>query len=298
MAENKPRLLITGGSGFLGTHLIPIATRQWEVHNVVHQNDAAYEAAVAHKVNLNDFYNTLQTIRLLKPDFVLHMAANANANHCQTFPWSGWKINVEASAILAKVCAQEKIGFAFASTDLVFDGEQGNYKEEDTTNPISKYGMQKEEAEKLILQHHPSAAIIRLPLMFGSPAIAKQNFLAEMISKLTRREKVNLFTDEYRSVCGANSVAKGIVKLMSEVQGIIHLGGSQRLSRYEFGMMAAKIFGLDTSLIVGCKQSEVRMAAPRPKDVSLNSDKAIYLGFRPLSSEEELMLIANAGTLN
>ncbi len=298
MPTIKPRLLLTGGSGFLGHHLIPLALQKYEVHYVVNKTYCSFENAVAHNINLNDYYTTAQHINLLKPDYILHLAAAANANYCEVFPWNSWKTNVEATAHLAKISAHENIPFAFTSTDLIFDGTQGNYTEEDVPNPLNKYGAQKWEAEKLIHQYNPDATIFRLPLMFGKAYTDKANYLTDFISKLQKGEKANLFTDEYRSVCGASSVAQGILKLLNTAKGTYHLGGTEKLSRYEFGMMAAKIFGCDTSLIHACKQQDVSMAAPRPKDVSLNSSKAIYLGFRPLSSEEELRLIANVSTLN
>ena len=298
MPAIKPRLLLTGGSGFLGHHLIPLALQKFKVHYVVHKTYCSIENAVPHNINLNDYYATAQYINLLKPDYILHLAASPDANYCEVFPWNSWKINVEASMHLAKIAALENIPFAFTSTDLIFDGTQGNYTEEDTPNPVSKYGAQKWEAEKLIHQQNPDAAIFRLPLMFGKAYTAKVNYLTDLVAKLKKGEKVNLFTDEYRSVCGANSVAHGILKLLGKAKGTYHMGGPERLSRYEFGMMVVKIFGCDPALIHACKQEDVKMAAPRPKDVSLNSSKAIYLGFRPLGSEEELRLIANATSLN
>ena len=298
MSTIKPRLLLTGGSGFLGHHFIPLALQKFEVHYVVHKTYCSIENAIPHTINLNDYFATEQYINLLKPDYILHLAALSDANYCEAFPWNSWKINVEASMHLAKIAAKENIPFAFTSTDLIFDGTQGNYTEQDAPNPLSKYGAQKWEAEKLIHLHNPDATIFRLPLMFGKAYTSKVNYLTDFISKLQKGEKVNLFTDEYRSVCGANSVAQGILKLLGKTKGTYHLGGPERLSRYDFGMLVVKVFGCDPALIHACKQEDVKMAAPRPKDVSLNSSKAIYLGFRTLGSEEELRLIANVSTLN
>jgi dTDP-4-dehydrorhamnose reductase len=299
MAFTKPRLFLTGGSGFLGHHLIQHAFNTFEVHYVVNNNYCTIQNAIPHKINLNNYHSTVQHISLLKPDFIVHLAAVADANYCQLFPWNSWKINVEATVNLAKIANEENIPFAFTSTDLVFDGTQGNYSEEDTPNPVNKYGLQKLEAENLIRKFNPNAAVFRLPLMFGKSYTQKQNYLTDLIAKLQRNEKVNLFTDEYRSICGANSVAQGILKLITKsAQGTFHLGGTETLSRYEFGILVAKTFCCNQALIHACKQEDFLMAAPRPKDVSLNSSKAIYLGFRPLSSKEELRLIANDDTLN
>jgi dTDP-4-dehydrorhamnose reductase len=180
---------------------------------------------------------------------------------------------------------------------LVFDGTKGSYSETDQPNPINKYGAQKAEAEKMVLSIAQNATIFRLPLMFGH-VHGKQSYLTQMIRSLQSQQEVKLFIDEYRSICGVNSVAKGILSLLDKSNGIIHLGGKERLSRYEFGAIAAKVFGCNTALLKPCRQEDVPMPAPRPKDVSLNSAKGIYLGFRPLGIEEELRFIANESTLN
>lgn len=295
---SKPRLLVTGGSGFVGFHLMKNALKNFEVHYFAHKTFSPIHNVIAHQVSLNYFPSLKQKIQQLKPDFIIHLAADANANHCEVFPWTSWKINVEATKHLAVIAASENIKFCFASTDLVFDGNKGNYSETDPPNPINKYGAQKVEAEKMVLSiANKNATIFRLPLMFGN-IVGKQSYLSQMIHSLKNQQEVKLFTDEYRSICGVNSVAVGMLTLMEKTQGIIHLGGKERLSRFEFGEMAAKVFGCSTALLKPCQQADVTMPAPRPKDVSLNSAKGIYLGFRPLGTEEELRLIAHESTLN
>jgi dTDP-4-dehydrorhamnose reductase len=293
----KPRLLVTGGTGFVGYHLMKNALLQFEVHYIAHTSISPINEVFAHHVSLNDFLTLEQKIKQLRPDYIIHLAADANANHCETFPWSSWKINVEASKHLALIAGAEDIKLCFASSDLVFDGTKGNYKETDVPNPINKYGAQKWEAEKIILSLLAKAVVFRLPLMFGNTE-SKRSHLMQMLQQLRSQQEVKLFTDEYRSICGVNSVTRGMLSLMDKAQGVYHLGGKERMSRYDFGVMAAKIFGCPTHLIKPCLQKNIPMPAPRPKDVSLNSEKAIYLGFRPLGAEEELRLIAHESTLN
>lgn len=289
---SKPRLLITGGSGFLGTHLMPLALQNFEVHYIVHNNISTINNVFAHNVSLNDFDALEQKIRLLKPDFILHLAASSNANYCESFPWLSWKTNVEASKHLALIAASENIKLCFTSTDMVFDGKKGNYDENDLPNPINKYGEQKVEAEQIILSTVKNVVVFRLPLMFGIME-GKDTFFSLMMTALKTQQKTKLFTDEFRSICGVQSVAQGILSLLEKAEGIVHLGGKERISRYDFAMLSAKVFGYDSSVILPCLQSEMKMPAPRPKDASLNSSKGIYLGFEPMKLEEELRLIAH-----
>jgi len=112
------------------------------------------------------------------------------------------------------------------------------------------------------------------------------------IDRLKGGEVATLFTDEYRSICGAKSISEGIFKLLGKTSGVMHIAGKERLSRYDFGMKVVKAFELNPALVKAGSQKEVKNMAPRPADVSLNVSKAIALGFNPGSVDEELKLIA------
>ena len=129
--------------------------------------------------------------------------------------------------------------------------------------------------------------------MFGALEASDKNYFPGFIRNMKEGKSNKLFYDEYRSLCGAKSVAEGILHLCEEVSGIVHLAGAERVSRYDFGIAIAQAFGLDKSLLQSCSQKDVQMAAPRPADVSLNIQKAISLGYAPLGYQEELRHIAN-----
>jgi dTDP-4-dehydrorhamnose reductase len=294
----KKKLLITGASGFLGYHLLPLVQELWEIHAIIHNKEIVSEKIVCHSVSLLDYDALKELFGQVKPDAVLHLAAVSNANTCELKPWQTWKINVEASVNLAKLSAQHNITFALTSTDLVFDGKKGNYTEQDEARPVNRYGKQKLEAEKLCLRYHPKAIIFRLPLMFGVPDASEGNYLKGLLKQYEAGKEISLFEDEYRSVCGAASVARGILELLPVASGIIHLAGADRLSRYDFGMITAEVFGLDSWRMKKCRQADVPMAAPRPRDVSLNSNLAFSYGYKPLLVREELLQLKSESDLS
>ena len=103
-----------------------------------------------------------------------------------------------------------------------------------------------------------------------------------------KKQKLNLFTDEYRTPVSAGTAFSGLLLALENVSGILHLGGGERISRYEFGMLTARIFQKDAAVLIPCRSSEISAIAPRAPDVSLDSRKARALGFSPLPLEEEL----------
>jgi dTDP-4-dehydrorhamnose reductase len=100
-----------------------------------------------------------------------------------------------------------------------------------------------------------------------------------MIQSFNTSVKQKLFTDEFRSPVSASSASQGILLALEKTTGIIHLGGKERISRYDFGVMLAEVGNFDKRLIVPKLQQEIKLTAPRPPDVSLNSLKAFILGY-------------------
>jgi dTDP-4-dehydrorhamnose reductase len=293
----KKKLLITGASGFLGYHLLRTAAKEWEVHGLVHSGSFNYENAVAVKCDIADYISIGNIFDDIEPDAVIHAAALADANFCQNNQELAYSVNVEASKNLAGICSDFQIPFVFTSTDLVFDGKKGMYKEGDGKNPLSIYAEHKAKAEDEIMDIYPESVIFRLSLMFGYAAAGTHNFTQKVIDQIKRGEVVHLFNDEFRSVCGAASISKGILELMRNESGIIHLAGKERLSRFEFGLKVLRAYGLSDECVKECSQKEMVMSAPRPADVSLNISKAQALGFSPLLADEELRMISTQHNL-
>lgn len=287
----KKKLIFTGASGFLGYHLMRVAEEDWEIYGIYNSKDFDCENATHLQCNICNYIELGNMFDDIEPDAVVHTAAISDTSFCEQNAALSYAVNVEATKNLAGICSDFKIPFVFTSTDLVFDGTKGNYSEEDEKNPLMIYGEHKAMAEDEVQKIYPESTIVRLPLMFGEPNASTGNYLQKFISELKNGKRAKLFTDEYRSVCGAKSISEGILQLLNH-SGVFHLAGKEKLSRFEFGTKAAKAFQLNSSLIDICSQKDVKFLALRPADVSLNISKAIKFGFSPLSVERELQLIA------
>lgn len=280
------KLLVTGASGFLGWNLCQHAKSSWQVFGTFNTHSIKTDGFTTIRIDLTNFAELMQLFRNIKPDAVIHLAAASQPNFCEQYPDISYKINVLVTENIASLCEQFKASFVFTSTDLVFDGKFAPYSEKDSVSPICIYGEHKIYAEEKILKCCPGAAICRMPLMFGDPSPYSKGSMLPILQSLENNKPVKLFTDEYRTILGEPSASSGLLHAINNFQGVIHLGGSERLSRYEFGVKLAKYCNLNQGLITGILQKEIIMAAPRPKDVSLNSSLAFSKGYTPFSTIE------------
>lgn len=287
--DPKATLLVTGASGFLGWNLCQQAAQQWRVVGTYGAHPVAIAGVEMRPVDLMDEGAIAALVEAVRPAAVVHLAAQSSPNICQRSPEVSQRVNVDAAALLAKLCADRAIPLIFTSTDLVFDGRRSPYQEDDPVNPINVYGEQKALAEEKILSLYPQAAVCRMPLMFGEAGPVAKSFLQWMLETLRSRQELALFTDEFRTPVSGTAAAQGLLMALQQgVSGRLHLGGPERISRYEFGQCLAEVMDLPRDLIRPCSQASVVSAAPRPADVSLISTKAFGLGYRPQNVLAEL----------
>ncbi|MCT7963759.1 NAD(P)-dependent oxidoreductase [Laspinema sp. D1] len=283
------KLLITGSSGFLGWHLCQMAQAEWEVFGTYSSHEITIPGCQLMPVDLTDFQAIKSLFQEISPDAVIHAAAQSQPNVCQTYPEESYKINVTAASDLAGLCGDAEIPCVFTSTDLVFDGLNPPYAETDAVCPVSRYGEQKVEAEVEMRDRNPQTIVCRMPLMFGEGGPAAQSFLQPMLQTLRSGQELALFTDEFRTPVSGKTASQGLLFALKQNEKLLHLGGKERVSRYSFFEQVIEILEVKQGRIKPCRQQDVKMSAPRPPDVSLDSSKAFSLGYNPLPLRSQLV---------
>ena len=293
------RLLVTGASGFLGWHIIQNAGNQWEIFGIYLNHRVDIPGMTLLRTDITDYPELKKTFLTIMPDAVIHAAAVSDPNACEQAPGQSRKVNTEASIHLAGLCADLDIPCVFISSDLVFDGNNAPYCEDDAPAPVNRYGEQKVLAEFGMRRVFPKAVVCRLPLMFGDPGPMATNFLPHLVRNLKTGNRLKLFIDEFRTPLSGRSAAKGLMLALGNSPPIVHIGGEERISRYDFGCLVADMLGVPRDNITPSRQKDMDMPANRPPDVSLDSRRINAMGFCSGSIRGELEhLIIRSGREN
>lgn len=268
------RLLLTGASGQLGAYLLREGLRRgrpitaWSGHR-----PGELFGCPLRPVDLTDEDAVAAAFREARPDVVIHAAAMAGVADCHRDPARAEVINTRGSARIAELAEQSGARLVHVSTDMVFDGERGGYREEDAVAPLSKYGRTKAEAERVVLAH-PRTVVVRVSLLFGPGVGERRTFFDEQVAALKEGRPLTLFHDEWRTPLSLLAAARGLLDIAeSDVVGLLHMGGPERLSRLDMGRRLAAFLGLDPVGIVSASRLSAPAVEPRPRDLSLDSSK-------------------------
>jgi len=271
-------LLITGGTGSLGSHLVRLAlkTEKWdEVHATYHTLNPNFHKIFWHFTDARN--SILPTLNRIKPTCVIHTMALSSPDECEKRKLDAWQINVKTTNEIITYADNNATRLIYTSTDLVFDGEKGNYSELDKACPVNFYGDTKVEVENDMLEilSAKNYVIARLGLLYGFNLNQRLNFFDSIYNGLRNQTKVKLFEDQYRSFMNLGNAATCLMELTSnDYHGMIHLAGPERLSRFEFGLRLAHHLKLSDATLIRAKMEDLPSLSRRPKDVSLNINLA------------------------
>ncbi len=268
------RVVLTGASGQLGAYLIEALRRGG--HEVIAWSgtDAGDRSGVAlTPVDLTNEEGVKRALEAADPEAILHAAALSSAEGVRREPTLGFAINVDATARLARWCARNERRLLFTSTDLVFSGRSSWNREDDPADSILAYGKTKRLAEPLVTAA-PRGLVARVSLLYGHSRCGRPSFFETTIAKVRRGEVQTLFEDEFRTPLDLTTAAEFLTALLSsETTGVVHVAGTERISRFELIRRSAQALGLDPQLVRSNRRAEVTLVEPRPADVSLDTSR-------------------------
>ena len=269
------KILITGASSLPGYRTtLEALSRGFEVVALYYTHSIPIEDEKLKKVciDISQLENLRRLIIKEKPDIIIHMAAIGDLDLCEKNKALAWKTVVEPSIEIASIVTRINCFLIYLSTDYVFEGERGNYKEYDVPKPINYYGFTKLLGEIAFRSSCTSYAIVRASSIYGF-GHGRMNFAKYLLEKLKAGETVKALIDQYTSPTQATLLGRAIIKIAEEkIEGIFHVVG-ERMSRYDFAIKVAEVLGLDKSLIQQAEMREMTWLAKRPRDSSLNYDE-------------------------
>jgi dTDP-4-dehydrorhamnose reductase len=196
----------------------------------------------------------------------------AAVGDCVREPERAADVNINGTATLTELCNAAGARLVFVSTDLVFDGEAAPYAEDARKAPLSVYGRTKAVAEDFVLKSGRHA-VVRVSLLYGPSRNGKPNFFDAQVAALRDGQPVRLFHDEWRTPLALSSAARAITTIaQSDVTGLMHAGGPERMSRLEMGRRLADHLGVSPAGIEAASRLDPG-GEPRPRDTSLDSTR-------------------------
>jgi dTDP-4-dehydrorhamnose reductase len=288
-------VLVTGATGLLGSHLVAALDDREDVVFVGHANvppgDRRFVAC-----DLTDAVAVAGLVRDHAPRLVVNCAALTNVDTCESQPGLAEAINTVAPARLAALGVATGFRLVQISTDSVFDGTDGPYAEADATAPLNEYAGSKLAGERGVAAAGGDHLILRTTFFGRSPT---GSGLADwLIRELGAGRSVTGFEDVRFSPLDAATLVGCVLELAaSRVQGTLHLGASDAVSKLAFALLVASEYGFDPGLVRAGRLADAKLDAPRPLDTALDTRAAAAALGRALPTVGECvarMLAADA----
>ncbi len=291
-------ILVTGSNGLLGQKITEKVLTDGGVNLIdtsrgknKYPTDSNYTYV---EMDVTNYAKVAEVLNAYKPDTVIHTAAMTNVDICHAERQACWALNVDATKNLASLCDELNIHFIYISTDFVFDGLNGPYKEDDTPNPVSYYGESKLAGELATQQMNGSWAIIRTILVYGIlHDMSRNNIVLWAKGALEKGLPINVVNDQWRMPTLADELASAcLLAAQQKAEGIYHISGKEMMTIVDIVKAVAKFWNLDQSLINEVSSATLNQEAKRPLKTGFVLNKAVtQLGYKPHTFTEALQLV-------
>ena len=264
------KVLITGASGLLGANLVrhyapEIETTGWYATRAI-----SIASVNMDRIDLTDHDSVARELDRLRPDLIIHCAAATDVEWCERNPELAKAINEDTTEFLAEKSVEIGAKFVFTSTDSVFDGKTGHYAETAPPAPLNSYAAGKVRTERTVTAVNPDALVIRSYFYGHSPA-GNRSLLEWVLVRALLGDQVPGFTDSFFTPISVHDFADALdAAISNETSGLLHLGSSNAISKYEFARIVMQAYDCDMSLLRPITVDDIGLKADRPRDTSLN----------------------------
>lgn len=285
------KLLVIGATGTLGSRLLELGKDRFEMFGTYNQHQA-----IVPNVSKLDACNKQQVSELVervKPDCVIDTHSLTNLDYCEAHQEETWKVNLVGSTNIANACKKIGCKYMFISTDNVFDGSKGSYTETDSVNPLNYYAKTKVAVEEALATMQIDYIVARTSVLYSTGGQGRVGFVPWLVEKLKSREQVRIVTDQKNNPTFVDNLSEILFRLYEkDAKGIFHTTGGECISRYDFAIEIAQLFGLDGKLIVPILSEELNQTALRPKTLNMVTEKVKRVtGVTPISTSEGLRIL-------
>ncbi len=293
--DQRTKVLVTGSNGLLGQTLVNLLLLEQDRYQVfgisrgVNRNPQ--EGFEFISVDITDALLFEKTILEVAPAVLVHTAAMTNVDLCEHEQEACRALNIETIPVLVAVAKKTGMHVIHLSTDFVFDGAKGMYKETDSPNPLSYYGASKLKSEEILENGAISHTIFRTILVYGKvQQMTRNNIVCWLLEVLKSGKQVQMVDDQYRAPTYVEDLAIACKKAMDiKAQGLFHFASNALLSVYEMAQQVAEVFGEDARLIQPISTKTLNQTASRPPKTGFNLEKIQRdLGISPTSFKEGL----------
>lgn len=268
------RILVTGSSGMLGKDIVKILSNDADCFVVGFDRAVNPYLSTDHQIvgDLTDVKFLSNFLDKINPTVVIHCAAIVNVDECEKNKRMAKALHRNVSGILARY-KNGSTRFIHISTDSVFDGQKGNYTEEDTPNPINYYAKTKRDGEIAVLENNHNAIVIRTNI-YGFHLEHGKSLVEWAINNLQNGKSISGFNDVYFNPVYTKQLGKVIKEIIPAkyFKGILNVSSNEYFSKYEFLLRLARQFNLNTDLIIKNSVKKFQFLAPRPINTTLNTN--------------------------
>jgi len=290
------KVIITGSNGLLGQSLLNLLLKDTQKYQVFGfsrgGNRSGREDFSYTSVDITDEIILKKNIKQIQPDFIINTAAMTQVDDCENKKKACDLLNVTVVKWLSEVSKEINAHIIHISTDFIFDGIKGFYKETDKPNPLSYYGVSKLKSEEVLIQSRINFTILRTILVYGKVFdMSRTNIVLWVKEMLSKGKEITIVDDQFRTPTYVEDLALACkISMDKRAKGIYHISSNELLSVFEIAQQIATVFHLDKSLIKAISTSTLNQTAPRPAKTGFDLSKTNKeLGFYPRSFKEDIV---------